>query len=51
MKLSYECPCEQSHDVEGSVEAGELSGYTTDLQCDCGAVYAISVTMLREPNG
>jgi hypothetical protein len=48
MRLHWECPCETAHELEGP-DAEELSGCSTDVHCDCGAVYAVSVTVLRPP--
>ena len=46
MKLTYECECDRRHERDEQI-AAELSGYSTDIKCDCGAMYAVSVTMLR----
>jgi hypothetical protein len=49
--MQYECDCERQHTLDGESVEAALSGYSTDLECECGAVYAISVTMLKSPRG
>jgi len=46
MKLHYECECERRHQRSG-VLTDELDGYSTDIDCECGAKYVVDVTMLR----
>lgn len=48
MRMAYECECGREHALEGDI-GEELSGYSGEIQCECGAVYAVSVTMLRPP--
>jgi hypothetical protein len=50
MNVSYEYECGRAHALEGTL-SGERSGYSDEVRCECGAVYALSVTMLRPPRG
>lgn len=46
MRLNYECECDRRHERNGSLTA-ELDGYSTDIDCGCGAKYVVNVTVLK----
>jgi hypothetical protein len=50
VKLDWECHCERRHLFELD-RAEALMGFTEDLRCTCGAVYAFSVTVLEPTRG